>query len=70
MDYKNYKLAILGYFIIAIFLLWVEQLLWNNCLVPAINGINKVSYFQIIGIDFLIGLLFGSGYKKMINKKD
>jgi hypothetical protein len=70
MNYKNHKPVIFDYFIIVIFLLWVEQLLWNYCLVPSINGINKVSYFQIIGIDFLIGLLFGSGYKKMINKKD
>jgi hypothetical protein len=58
MKYKNYKLTIFDYFLIAILLLRVEQLLWNICLVPAINGINKVSYFQIIGIDFLIGLIF------------
>jgi len=42
------------------------MLLWNGCLVGAINGINEISWLQAWGILVLCGLLF----KTQINKKD
>ena len=36
------------------------MLLWNGCLVPAVNGLNEVSWLQMWGISVLIGLMFKS----------
>ena len=47
--------------VLASFLLgWAVQLLWNAALVPAINGVNSISYLQAVGIFFLTSLLFKS----------
>jgi hypothetical protein len=42
------------------------MLLWNGCLVGAVNGINEISWPQAWGILVLCGLLF----RTHINKKD
>lgn len=34
------------------------QLLWNHCLVDAIDGVNQIGFFQALGINFLFGILF------------
>lgn len=34
------------------------MLLWNGCLVPAINGFNDVTWLQAWGLTVLMGLLF------------
>jgi len=36
------------------------QILWNTALEPAIEGVNKVGFFQAMGINILAGILFGS----------
>ena len=42
------------------------MLLWNGCLVGAIDGINEISWLQAWGILVLCGLLF----KATLDKKD
>jgi len=44
--------------ILAIILAWPTQLLWNGCLVPAIDGINEITLLQALGINFLFSILF------------
>jgi Sec-independent protein secretion pathway component TatC len=42
------------------------MLLWNGCLVGAINGVNEITWLQAWGILVLCGLLF----KTTLSKKD
>ena len=42
----------------AIVLAWPVQLLWNYSLVGAINGVNPITFWQALGINFLFGILF------------
>jgi hypothetical protein len=44
--------------ILAIILAWPTQLLWNGCLVPAVDGINEITLLQALGINFLFSILF------------
>lgn len=34
------------------------QLLWNNCLVPAVDGIHEIGFFQALGLNILFSILF------------
>jgi hypothetical protein len=43
---------------IAIVLAWPVQLLWNECLVSAVDGINQIGYWQALGPNFLFSILF------------
>jgi hypothetical protein len=42
----------------AILLAWPVQLLWNGCLVPAVDGIHPIGFWQAMGINFLFSILF------------
>ena len=42
----------------AIVLAWPVQLLWNYSLVGAVEGINPITFWQALGINFLFGILF------------
>lgn len=37
---------------------WIVQLLWNGCLVPAVDGVHEVTYWQAFGLSALSTLLF------------
>ena len=41
------------------------QWLWNHCLVPAVNGINAIGFWQALGLMILANVLF----KTSINKE-
>lgn len=34
------------------------QLLWNNCLVPAVDGTHEIGFFQALGLNILFSILF------------
>jgi hypothetical protein len=42
----------------AIILAWPVQLLWNYSLIGAVDGINPITFWQALGINFLFGILF------------
>jgi hypothetical protein len=42
----------------AILLAWPVQLLWNGCLVPAVDGTNSIGFWQAMGLNFLFSILF------------
>jgi hypothetical protein len=46
---------------------WPVMMLWNGCLVGAIDGVKEVTWLQAWGIQFLFGVLFKA---TLITKKD
>jgi hypothetical protein len=42
----------------ALVLGYPTMLLWNNCLVPAVNGVHEIGFLQTIGLLFLFAILF------------
>jgi hypothetical protein len=45
---------------------WPVMMLWNGCLVGAVDGVREVTWLQAWGIQFLFALLF----KSTSTKKD
>jgi hypothetical protein len=37
--------------------------LWNTCLEPAVDGVNTISFWQALGLNFLFSILFKSTQK-------
>jgi hypothetical protein len=53
--------VVVGVFVllfISFLLSWPVYMLWNGCLVGAIEGVKEVSWMQAWGISFLFGMLF------------
>ena len=42
--------------VLLIFMAWPVQWLWNHCLVDAIDGINRIGFWQALGIVGLIAM--------------
>jgi hypothetical protein len=34
------------------------QYLWNNCLVPAVDGTHQIGFLQALGLNILFSILF------------
>jgi hypothetical protein len=45
---------------------WPVMMLWNGCLVGAVDSVKEVTWLQAWGIQFLCGILF----KATLTKKD
>jgi len=52
--------------LVSFLLAWPVMELWNQCLVPAVDGVKEIGWMQAWGIQFLFGILF----KTTVNKKD
>ena len=37
---------------------WPVYMLWNGCLVDAVDGVKQVTWLQAWGLNFLFGILF------------
>ena len=46
--------------LLAVVLALPTQFLWNEWLVGAVNGINRIGFWQALGINILSGILFKS----------
>lgn len=44
--------------IAAVLLALPVQLLWNGCLVDAVDGIHPIGFWQAMGLNFLFSILF------------
>ena len=44
--------------VVSFLLSWPVMMLWNGCLVGAIDGVHEVSWLQAWGITILCGFLF------------
>lgn len=59
MDKLAAVLFVLGVAIFVSFLLaWPVMLLWNGCLVDAIEGVKEVTWLQAWGLNLLAGIMF------------
>lgn len=45
-------------FVACVLLAWPVQLLWNSCLLGAVDGVHQIGFWQAMGINFLFGMLF------------
>ena len=57
------KTAYLGLFAVLFFLFltlitWLVQELWNSCLVPAVDGVHDITFWQALGLSALSSILF------------
>ena len=56
----------LGLFL-SFLLAWPVMELWNQCLVPAVDGVKEIGWLQAWGLQFLVNMLFRVS---ITNKKD
>jgi hypothetical protein len=42
----------------AILFAWPVQLLWNGCLIGAVDGVHPIGFWQAMGLNFLFSILF------------
>jgi len=47
-------------------LAWPVMMLWNGCLVPAVEGVKEIGWLQAWGLQFLVNMLF----KLSVTNKD
>lgn len=51
--------AVIGLIVVTVVLLaWPVQLLWNSCLIGAVDGVHPIGFWQAMGITFLFSMLF------------
>ena len=56
----------LGLFL-SFLLAWPVMELWNQCLVPAVDGVKEIGWVQAWGLQFLVNMLFKIS---VVNKKN
>lgn len=68
---NNFKLfgKALLYFAVATAAIFLATYLWNFALVPAVNGVNQVSFWQMLGIMGLWYILY-PGTKQSLTTKN
>jgi hypothetical protein len=53
--------AVIGVLIVvAVLLALPVQLLWNGCLIGAVDGVHPIGFWQAMGLTFLFSMLFKS----------
>jgi hypothetical protein len=57
-------IGLVGLVFLSFLLSWPVYMLWNGCLVDAIQGVKEVTWLQAWGINFLFGILFRSTISK------
>jgi hypothetical protein len=57
--------AVIGLLVLAAVLLaWPVQLLWNGCLIGAVDGVHPIGFWQAMGLNFLFSILFKTSNSK------
>jgi hypothetical protein len=56
--FEGLGIAVLLLIVLGIFMAWPVQLLWNGCLIQAVDGLNPITFWQALGINILCGILF------------
>ncbi len=51
-------LGLSGLLFLSFLLSWPVYMLWNECLVDAVEGVNKVTWLQAWGLNILTGIMF------------
>lgn len=64
MQFMETLFTVIGGIVFLVFvsfmLSWPVYMLWNGCLVDAVQGVKEVTWLQAWGINFLFGILFRS----------
>jgi hypothetical protein len=56
--FEGFAIAILSLIVLGIFMAWPVQLLWNGCLIQAVDGLSPITFWQALGINILCSILF------------
>ena len=56
--FEAFTLAILMLVLYGILMAWPVQILWNGCLIQAVDGLNPITFWQALGINILCSILF------------
>ena len=56
--FEGFVLAILMLVVLGILMAWPVQILWNGCLIQAVDGLNPITFWQALGINVLCSILF------------
>lgn len=59
--------AVLAIALMGVFMAWPTQWLWNSCLVPAVDSVNPIGFWQALGLNFLFSILFKNSQSKKEN---
>jgi hypothetical protein len=60
-------IVVAGGLFVSFLLAWPVMELWNQCLVPAVDGVKEIGWLQAWGLQFLVNLLFKMS---IVNKQD
>ena len=63
----TFVMIVAGALFVSLLLAWPVMMLWNGCLVGAIDGVREIGWLQAWGLQFLFGILFKT---TISNKKD
>jgi hypothetical protein len=55
--------ALVTVLVISFLFSWPIMVLWNECLIPAVNGLNEIGWVQAWGISTLFAVLFKTNIK-------
>ena len=58
--FETFTLAILMLIVLGVLMAWPVQLLWNGCLIHAVDGLHPITFWQALGINVLCSILFKS----------
>ena len=62
-----FVILVAGALFVSFLLAWPVMMLWNGCLVPAVDGVKQIGWLQAWGLQFLINMLFKVS---IVNKKN
>ena len=62
-----FVILVAGALFVSFLLSWPVMMLWNGCLVPAVDGVKQIGWLQAWGLQFLVNMLFKF---RIVNKKD
>ena len=53
-------LGLVTFALVALIMALPLMFLWNTCLVPAVEAINPIGFWQALGLNFLFSIMFKS----------
>ena len=53
-----FVIVVAGALFVSFLLAWPVMMLWNGCLVPAVDSVKEIGWLQAWGLQFLINMLF------------
>ena len=54
----TFVMIVAGALFVSLLLAWPVMMLWNGCLVPAVEGVKEIGLLEAWGLHFLINMVF------------